>query len=77
MKIVVSEKGQVTIPKRVRDELGLKPGTRIEFQAERGRLIGTKAVDDDVVSKWMGRGKLPVGNSTDEYLRIIRDADSR
>jgi AbrB family looped-hinge helix DNA binding protein len=27
----VTSKGQVTIPKEVRDELGLKPGDRVEF----------------------------------------------
>ncbi len=77
MKTIVSEKGQITIPKAVRDQLGLRNGTRLEITAERGRLIGIKAVDADVVSRWRGRGKLPVGRTTDEYLRTIRDADGR
>lgn len=77
MKTIVSEKGQITIPKELRDQLGLRPGTRIDFEVDRGRLVGIKAVDADVVSKWLGRGKLPVGKTTDEYVRYIRDADSR
>lgn len=31
----------------------------------------------DVCAKWRGRGRLPVGKTTDEYLTLIRDADSR
>ena len=73
MKSAVSEKGQVTIPKSVRDRLGLRPGTLIEFRAENGQLVGTKAVAEDVFRKWRGRGRLPGGLSVDEYLRRIRD----
>jgi AbrB family looped-hinge helix DNA binding protein len=29
---VVSEKGQVTLPKGMRDQLGIRPGSRLEFQ---------------------------------------------
>ncbi|SNR24719.1 AbrB/MazE/SpoVT family DNA-binding domain-containing protein [Halorubrum vacuolatum] len=35
----VTSKGQVTIPKRIRDELGLRAGTEVEFTlAEDGTL---------------------------------------
>lgn len=39
---MVSEKGQVTIPKAVRDRLGLKPGQVLEFEARGGLLVGRK-----------------------------------
>lgn len=42
MKSLVSEKGQVTIPKAVRDRLGLKPGQILEFEARGGLLVGRK-----------------------------------
>jgi AbrB family looped-hinge helix DNA binding protein len=77
MKSVVSEKGQVTIPKPVRERLGLKPGTVIEFEASEGRLVGRKAIVDDPFSKWRGKGRLPAKGSVDAYLRLIRDADRR
>jgi AbrB family looped-hinge helix DNA binding protein len=32
----VTSKGQTTIPKEVRDKLGLSPGTRIEWRVEDG-----------------------------------------
>ena len=40
MKTVISTKGQVTIPKEVRDRLGLRPGTQLEFAARGGGEAG-------------------------------------
>lgn len=34
--VSVTSKGQVTIPKRVRQALGITPGSRVEFDIERG-----------------------------------------
>jgi antitoxin PrlF len=72
MNAIVSEKGQVTIPKEIRDRLALSPGTVLEFTAEKGQLVAWKKEGEDVFKKWRGRGKLPVGKSTDEYLAAIR-----
>ncbi len=68
MKSVVSEKGQVTIPKKLRAQLGLRPGTQLEFSADEGKLVGRKLMQEDVFHKWRGRGQLPSGMSVDEYL---------
>ena len=38
-KTVVSKKGQVVIPKDARDKLNLTPGTVLEVQVEKGRVI--------------------------------------
>ena len=38
-KTVVSKKGQVVIPKSARDQLNLAPGTILEVQVEKGRVI--------------------------------------
>jgi AbrB family looped-hinge helix DNA binding protein len=36
----ITTKGQVTIPKRLRDHLGLKPGSSVEFElAADGRVF--------------------------------------
>ena len=72
MKSVVSEKGQVTIPKEVRDRLGLRAGSTIDFRAEGGALVGTKAIEEDVFRRWRGRGRLPKGLTADAYLALIR-----
>ncbi|MDB6036763.1 MAG: transcriptional regulator, AbrB family [Verrucomicrobiales bacterium] len=77
MDSIVSEKGQVTIPKELRDQLGIRHGTVLEFSATGGKLIAAKQVAADPFEKWSGRGKFPKGIRTvDEYLNIVRNGDS-
>lgn len=55
MKSVVSERGQVTIPKKIRDRLGLRQGQELEFEARDGLLIGYKRVNSaDIVESVTG-----------------------
>ena len=72
MKSIVSEKGQVTIPKACRDRLGLKAGTTLQFETRDGKLIAVKQPPEDVLAKWRGKGKLPGDLSVDQYLEKIR-----
>jgi len=72
MKTIISEKGQITIPKPLRDQLGMMPGTVVVFEAMESRLVGHKLIQEDPVSKWRGRGKLPGKVSVDEYLKRAR-----
>jgi AbrB family looped-hinge helix DNA binding protein len=68
MKTTVSEKGQITIPKKVREQLGLRPGSILEVSASGGRLLAVKKDRSDPFTKWRGRGALPGGLTIDEYL---------
>lgn len=70
MKAIISEKGQVTIPKAVRAKLGLRPGTVLEFEADRGRLIGRKAGGRDVIDEVYGSMKLD--EPVDDYIERAR-----
>ena len=72
MKTTVSEKGQVTIPKPIRDKLGLRPGTVIEMEAVEGKLVGVKKLTGDSFSRWLGATSVPGGLSVDEYLQRVR-----
>ncbi len=54
MKSRVAERGQVTIPKRLRDKLGMKPGTVLEFSEEMGRLVAIKSETVDPVTDVYG-----------------------
>jgi antitoxin PrlF len=46
---VATSKGQVTIPKAVRDRMGIKEGTRLIFVDDGDRILVYK-VDDDLAS---------------------------
>ncbi len=70
MKARVSEKGQVTIPKRLRDLLGIRAGETLEFEDEGGRLIATKTSDRDPVDEVYGILELPHG--TDALINELR-----
>lgn len=70
MKSIVSDKGQVTIPKAVRSKLGLRPGTVLEFEADRGRLIGRKAGTKDVIDELYG--SLKMDEPVDDYIERVR-----
>ncbi len=70
MKAVLSEKGQITIPKPLRARLGLRPGQVLEFHEERGRLIGTKLAEHDPIHA--AYGILKMGQTTDEAMRRLR-----
>lgn len=54
MKARVAERGQVTIPKRLRERLGVKPGTILEFSEDQGRLIAVKSGSVDPVGEVYG-----------------------
>jgi len=70
MKATVSEKGQVTIPKALRDRLGIRPGQVLDFREEKGRLVATKRNPKDPFQKLYGILKL--GKTTDELMRELR-----
>ena len=66
----VSDKGQITIPKAVRSKLGLRPGTVLEVEADRGRLIARKAGGRDVIDELYG--SLPMDEPVDDYIERAR-----
>ncbi len=72
MKAIVSEKGQITIPKKIRDRLGIVPGTVLEVDTEEGRMIARKKEAVDVFDKWRGKGRIPGDLPVDEYLKEAR-----
>jgi len=71
MEATLAERGQVVIPKAIRDQLGLTPGTLLNFSVEDGKLIIRKKVDD-AISRVRGRFKLDAGDSLDDWLRDTR-----
>ena len=69
---IVSEKGQVTIPKAIRDRLGLRNGTKIAFLDDEGLILGAKVIEDDPFASVWGIVKLPDGVTVDDLINEIR-----
>jgi len=69
MKAIVAERGQVTIPKPLRDKLGIRPGTALEFSAQDGALVARKVASDPVSQVF---GCLRGRGATDKFIREIR-----
>jgi len=71
MKAKVAERGQVTIPKVLRERLGIRPGTVLDFKEEQGKLVAVKAATMDTIDQFYG--KLGSGRRTDDVMQELRD----
>ena len=71
MEATVAERGQITLPKAVRDALGLTKGSKLKVELIEGRIVLRKDVND-ALSRLRGKYKLDGFASTDEAMRAIR-----
>lgn len=79
MGMPVTVKGQVTIPKRIRDHLGLQPGDRVDFELDGDGAVfmrksgpGTEALKDRFADLM---GCATAGLTTDEIMALTRGED--
>ena len=68
----VTTKGQITIPKAVRDKLGLSPGERLLFKEENDEFIIKKIVLKSSLDKWVGYLNKSETTSSDEIVDELR-----
>jgi len=77
MATTVTSKGQVTIPKHVRDAMRIKPGTKVvieltgEDQAIVRKLRQTETRPDRF-DRALGAAEIKWHGTTDEYMEFIR-----
>jgi AbrB family looped-hinge helix DNA binding protein len=80
----ITSKGQVTIPKHIRDYLGLKAGSRVDFDVNKeGRIevLPSEPRSEETPQQRLERAlaALEVDNrwngTTDEYMALIRGED--
>ncbi len=72
MKAIVAERGQVTIPKALRQKLGIQPGTVLDFEIHKNTLIAIKTDIRDPVEKLFGC----IGRFiTDDVMNELRDRE--
>ncbi|MHB8528664.1 MAG: AbrB/MazE/SpoVT family DNA-binding domain-containing protein [Caulobacteraceae bacterium] len=74
MATTVTSKGQVTIPKRVRDRLDIAPGSRVEFDLAPGGQVVLVKVGAERRRDRIGalRGRAGPGMTTDQILALTR-----
>jgi antitoxin PrlF len=75
LTVRVTEKGQVTIPKELRDALGIGAGTEVEFERRRDTIVVRKAKasprrGDRIARRLRGRGDVEI--TTDEIMALTR-----
>jgi AbrB family looped-hinge helix DNA binding protein len=72
----VGERGQVTIPKDIRERFGIGPDTEVEFSVERGQILLQKRSPTLPLRKWKGYCATTfrkAGHSTvDQYVDEVR-----
>lgn len=74
MATTVTSKGQVTIPKSVRDHLGIAPGSEVEFRRTADGTVVIEKADGTTHPSRLARlvGIAGPGPFTDEILAITR-----
>lgn len=71
----VTEKGQVTIPKPLRDALGIGAGTEVEFERRKDAILVRKASNAPgrgarLAQRLRGRGDVEM--TTEEIMKLTR-----
>ena len=76
----VTSKGQVTLPKRVRDAMGIKPGAKVVVEYNGGNAVISPVTKRPSRSEYRKRlekvrGTLDLGMTTDEFMKLMRGSD--
>jgi antitoxin PrlF len=73
MKTVISERGQITVPKAIRDRLGLSPGTTLEMDFATGGFVARKIANHSPWREALGVIRRMGGtDSTDKIIDELR-----
>jgi AbrB family looped-hinge helix DNA binding protein len=72
----IGERGQVTIPKDIRERFGLGPETEVEFRIVQSSIVLRKKPKKLNLKKWKGRAKASFAElgypSVDQFIDDIR-----
>ncbi len=71
----VTTKGQVTIPRNIREVLGIIPETEIDFREDKGRFYIVKIDEPEIKGKFKRlRGIATASMSTNEIMSLTRES---
>ena len=75
--LIVSDRGQITLPKNLRDRLSIQPGTALIAEEKEGQLVLRRAVvtpvhiySDQEIQNWLADDRI----TTAERKRILKKA---
>ncbi len=66
----VTSKGQVTVPKEVRESMGLNPGDEVDFEETQDGVLLKKHIEENPFERW--RGVDESGETVDEAMERLR-----
>lgn len=81
METTLTSKGQVTIPKHIRDSMKMEPGCKLVFDVNKdGEVVLRKSGPaeerrPDRFDEALGAAEIKWPGSTDEYMALIRGDD--
>jgi antitoxin PrlF len=68
----ITSKGQITVPKRVRQSLGVEPGDSIVFEEKNGKMEVRPAGKESPFDRYRGIEKRGKGLTREEVIRQVR-----
>ena len=78
--LIVSDRGQITLPKTLRDRLAIKPGTALIAEEKDGQLLlrpamvtAVRIYSDEEIQGWLKEDR----TTADERKRILKKATRR
>jgi AbrB family looped-hinge helix DNA binding protein len=76
----IGERGQVTIPKELRERFGLEPETEVEFQVVNNSILLRKKPRKLALTRWKGRCRKSFDElgytRVDEFIADVRGQQS-
>ena len=76
----ITTKGQVTIPKEIREKIGLLPETEVEFEVRESEVILKKAAQGKTtrLGPYLSvlRGSAEISMTTDEIMELTRGEEN-
>ena len=68
----LTSKGQITIPKKVRDKMGVSPGEELQFEEKDGVFFIKKGVRKSPFDRWVGYLEKRTKKDSDTIIEEMR-----
>lgn len=68
----LTSKGQLTVPKLIRERLGIRPGDEVEFVEGSDGYLMKKRVKRSPFDKYVGYLKAKAGEDPDQIIEALR-----